>query len=140
MATHSTVRGNILVDPELKTVAVRGEQRTICEFRLMSDFWIDNAAGEREQDPARTHPVHVTVWSETLAKQCAEVLRKGMRVETKGNSHPHVYRYSDAERQSGKNDIFEVRMAAEDVTLCLNRVFSIQMQARQEIGSNSNES
>ena len=132
MATHSTVRGNILVDPELKYVTVRGEQRTICEFRVMSDFWVENAAGDREQDPSRTHPVQVTVWGEALAKQCAEVLRKGMRVEAKGQTHPHVYRYSDAERQSGKNDIYELRMAAEDVTLCLNRVQAVQMRQRQD--------
>jgi single-strand DNA-binding protein len=132
MATQSTVRGNILVDPEFKYVSVRGEQRGICEFRVMSDFWVENAQGEREQDASRTHPVQVTVWSESLAKQCFEVLRKGMRVEVKGGTHPHVYRYSDAERQAGKNDIYELRMAAEDVTLCLNRVASIQMRQRQE--------
>ena len=132
MATQSTVRGNILVDPELKSVTVRGEQRSICELRIMSDFWIDNAQGEREQDAGRTHPVQVTVWAEALAKQCADVLRKGMRVEVKGASYPHVYRYSDAERAAGKNDIFEIRMAAEDVTLCLNRVSSITMRQRQD--------
>jgi single-strand DNA-binding protein len=132
MATQSTARGNILVDPELKLVNVRGEQRQICEFRIMSDFWVENAAGEREQDATRTHPVQVTVWGESLAKQCFEVLRKGMRVEVKGNTHPHIYRFSDAERAGGKNDIYELRMAAEDVTLCLNRVAAIQMRQRQD--------
>lgn len=129
MATNGDVRGNLLKEPELKPVNVGGESRQICELRVMSDVWREDANGDLEQDDKRTHPVQITVWNESLAKQCFAVLRKGMRIEARGQLVPHAYHYSDAERATGKQDIFELRMTAESVGLCLNRIESVQMRA-----------
>lgn len=129
MATNGETRGNILSAPELKTVTVGGSPRQICELRIMSDEWKEDASGERVQDPVRTFPVQITVWQEALAKQCFAVLRKGMRIQASGSIAPHIYRFSDAERErnGGKQDIYEIRLAADQVSLCLNRVESITM-------------
>ncbi len=140
MATQSIVRGNLLEDPELKEVNIGSERRTICELRVMSDVWREGAQGEPVQDHVRTHPVQVTIWGEHLAKTCAEVLRRGMRIQAAGAMHPHVYRYSDSEREAGKQDFFEVRLAADDVTLCLNRVVGVTMRApRSQTGGQESD-
>jgi single-strand DNA-binding protein len=129
MSTTSTVKGNLLADPDLRTVTVQGQQKTICELRVMSDVWTGEGDA-RKQDPARTQPVQITVWGEALAKQCAAVLKKGMRILATGQSHIHFYRVSDADRAAGKNDSIEMRMSAEDVSLALNRIESIQMRKK----------
>lgn len=128
MATESHIRGNLLANPVLKTVKVKGQEARICEFRMMSDVWHSDEQGQRLQDPERTHPVQVTAWDEALAQSCAHVLRTGMRVHVVGASYPHVYRVSDADRAAGKQDLLEMRCNASQVSLALNRVDSVQMR------------
>jgi len=131
MATESTATGNLLAKPELKTIKVKGEDRTICEMRIMSDVWLQDADGNPIQDADKSHPVQITVWNERLAKLCAHLLDKGMRVVVTGQSFPHIYRVSDADRSQGKNDFFETRMDASNVCLALNRIQEVVMQPRR---------
>lgn len=130
MASETTARGNLLTNPIHKIVKVNGQDRKIAELRIMSDVWRDGPEGDRIQDADKTHPMQVTVWNERLAEACANTLRSGMRVRVTGQTYPHIYRISDQDRAQGKTDLMEIRMDAEDVTLCLNRVESVTMAAR----------
>lgn len=129
MSTESTLVGNLLANPTLKTITVKGESRTICELRLMSDVWRDDPQqGNPVQDQERSHPAQVTVWNERLAKSCEHLLRSGMRVVVTGQSYPHIYRVSDVDRAQGKTDLFEIRVDASSVALALNRIEQVVMR------------
>jgi single-stranded DNA-binding protein len=132
VATDSTIRGNVLVNPTTKAVKVGKEEKQIVELRIMSDVYKQNATGELEQDEAKTHPVQLTIWNETLGKSVASLIRKGMRVVVEGQTYQHLYRVSDAERSEGKQDFFEMRCDVSNLTLALNRVESINMRQRSE--------
>ncbi|WP_194945220.1 single-stranded DNA-binding protein [Limnohabitans sp. DM1] len=141
MATESILTGNLLADPAVKQIKVRGEDRVICEMRIMSDVWREDHEGNLVQDPDKSQPAQITVWNERLAEGCGNLLRKGMRVVVMGQSYPHIYRVSDADRAQGKSDSFEIRVDATSVSLALNRVEQIVMKARrtQEQAGNSDQ-
>lgn len=130
MATDSHITGNVLVNPILKTVKVKGEDRQIAEFRIMSDVYRDTPDGPK-QDDERTYPLQVTVWNEALAKQVVGALRAGMRVDVKGTTYPRHYMPSEAEIAEGKKERYDIRCDAERVTVALNRVASITMNQTQ---------
>ena len=130
MATDSQITGNVLVNPILKTVKVKGEDRQIAEFRIMSDVYRDTPEGLK-QDDERSHPIQVTVWNENLARQVVGLLRSGMRVDVKGTTYPRHYVPSETELAEGKKENYGIRCDAERVTLALNRVDAITMHQTQ---------
>ena len=133
MAIRAVITGNILTNPSTKVVNLPKGEVKVTEFRMMSDVWKNGGVDGKElvQDDDKTKPVHVTVWNERLGALVANTLRKGMRVETTGDLYLQETKASDADRGNGKQDYADLRCAADNVSLQLNRVEAVQMRERQ---------
>lgn len=127
MTIEATVRGNLTKDPEQRTVLVDGEQRTLVDCRVFSDEY-KRAGDDLVQDDDRCTGVDVTIWSEHLGQQAMKLLRKGMRVEVRGDMSLH--RYKDRETGEPRSGL---QMNANSLTLALNRVEGVEMQGRREV-------
>lgn len=133
MAIDAVITGNLLINPVVKTVNTPSGEKKITEFRMMSDVWKSGRDGQEPvQDEAKTKPVQITIWNERLAAAVAEKLRKGMRVEAKGDMYLSETKASDSERAEGKRDYADLRCDAHTVNLMLNRVETITMRVRAE--------
>lgn len=133
MAIEATITGNLLINPVRKTVNTSRGEIKITEFRMMSDVWKQGRDGEESQvDEAKTKPVQVTIWNESLAEMYADKLRSGMRVEVTGDLYLSEHKATDAERAEGKRDYADMRCDANRVTLMLNRVETITMRVKAQ--------
>ena len=127
MAMRSEMSGNVLMNPVLKTVKVKGEDRQICELRVMCAEYKSDGNGGYVQDDTRTFPVQVTIWHEGTAKRVYEVVRVGASVSVIGATYvrPWVNEQSN-QAEAG------VCMDAEKVTLGLQRVEAVQYRAKAQ--------
>lgn len=71
MAMRSEMSGNVLMNPVLKTVKVKGEDRQICELRVMCSEYKSDGNGGYVQDDTRTFPVQVTIWHDDVRTSMA---------------------------------------------------------------------
>jgi single-stranded DNA-binding protein len=124
MSMFSIIEGNLLDAPTQRYVPVKGEQRSVVSFRLMSDYWKRNGE-ELVQDDDKTSPVGCTIWSERLGEQVMKLFRKGMRVMVIGDVHLHTW---DSDETEGNA---ELRCVVNDVAVKLNRVEGITMRAKR---------
>jgi single-strand DNA-binding protein len=125
MSITAILRGNLLADPEGKTVKVKGEEKFIAELRVFSDVLVRE--GESlVQAEKKSEAVKVTVWSERLARDAVAVLRKGMRVKIEGTT---LYTEEWHDRDSGEKR-HGLRMDAEDVSLQLSRIEKVVMKPK----------
>ncbi|MBW8837793.1 MAG: single-stranded DNA-binding protein [Burkholderia sp.] len=110
-----------------KTITVGNEQRNIVELRVFSDEY-KRVGEELVQDDSKCIGIDVTIWNERLGKQVMEHLKKGARVEVKGDLFPN--RYEDRETHELRTNL---QVNADSVTLALNRVKSVEFaQSRRE--------
>lgn len=123
MSMFSIVEGNLLESPTQRFVLVKGEQKPVVSFRMMSDYW-RRTGEELVQDEDKTSPVGCTIWSERLGEQVMKLFQKGMRVMVTGDVHLHTW-------QSSEGDGAELRCTVDDVAVKLNRVESIAMRAKR---------
>lgn len=123
----------MLENPSQRIVATTRGNVTITEFRMMSDVWKPGEQeGELVQDASKSKPVAVTIWNERLGASVFGVLKAGMRVRVDGELHMHEWEVSEADKAAGKKDGAELRCAANDVALVLNRVEQVVMRAKRE--------
>lgn len=125
MAMRSEMGGNVLTNPVLKTVKVKGEDRQICELRVMCADYKSDGNGGYVQDDTRTFPVQVTIWHEGTAKRVYEVVRVGASVTVVGTTYARPW----VNEQSNQAEA-GMCMDAERVTLGLQRVESVQYRAK----------
>jgi single-stranded DNA-binding protein len=127
MSIRSEVRGNLTGNPVGKIITVNNEQRSIVEFRVFSDEY-KRVGDDLVQDDSKCIGIDVTIWNERLGKQVLKLLKKGARVEVKGDMFPN--RYEDRETKEMRTN-FQIN--ADSVTLALNRVESVEFaQSRRE--------
>ncbi len=127
MAMRSEMGGNVLVNPVLKTVKVKGDDRQICELRVMCSEYKSDGSGGYVQDDSRTFPVQVTIWHEGTAKRVYEVVRVGGAVSVVGTTYVRPW----INEQSGQPEA-GVCMDAEKVTLGLQRIEAVQYRAKAQ--------
>lgn len=121
MAIRSEVEGNLVKNPEGKTVVIDGEPRTLVEMRVFSDV-NRRTDGGWEQDDERSGPVDVTIWNPKLGAEVLKHFRKGARVIVIGEMHLHEYVDTDGERHA------MLRLAAETVGMQPYRIESLQFR------------
>jgi single-stranded DNA-binding protein len=127
MSIYAEVRGNLTANPVGKTIKVGDEPRNIVEFRVFSDEY-KRVGDDLVQDDSKCIGIDVTVWNERLGKQVLKLLKKGARVEVKGDFFPN--RYEDRENNEKRTNF---QMNAESVTLALNRVENVEFaQSKRE--------
>jgi single-strand DNA-binding protein len=124
---RSEMSGNVLMNPVLKTVKVKGEDRQICELRVMCSEYKSDGNGGYVQDDTRTFPVQVTIWHEGTAKRVYEVVRVGASVSVIGATYARPW----VNEQSNQAEA-GVCMDAEKVTLGLQRVEAVQYRAKAQ--------
>jgi single-stranded DNA-binding protein len=140
MAIEAKVTGNVLESPTQRMVTVNGEQARITEVRVMSDVYRRQGDG-LVQDDAKSSPVGITIWNENVGNRVMKVCRTGIRVVVSGELHLDRWEPNAEQVAAGKKSGAEMRMTANEVTLALNRIESIVMQApRQERGDSTNGS
>ena len=126
MGMVTEVTGNLLQNPEQRTVRVKGEDRRITELRVFADYYRRDAeTDELVQDDDKCVPVEVTIWNEKLGAAAMDHFRKGARVFVKGDQH--IQRYVDKDEA----DRFSVHLDAEVVALIPYRVEAIQFKAKR---------
>jgi single-stranded DNA-binding protein len=124
MAIWSILDGNLATQPTKKTVMVEGEERQAVELLVFSDVG-RRINDEWVQDEEKSGLVEVTVWQEKLGDAVFSHLRKGARVEVKGNLHLRRFKDGDGNPASIQ------RMTAETVTLSLYRINKIDFKPSQ---------
>lgn len=128
MAMRSEMSGNVLMNPVLKTVKVKGEDRQVCELRVMCSEYKSDGQGGYVQDDARTFPVQATIWHEGTAKRVYEVVRVGAAVTVVGATYvrPWVNEQTN-QAEAG------MCMDAERVSLGLQRVESVLYRPKAQV-------
>jgi len=128
MAMRSEMSGNVLMNPVLKTVKVKGEDRQVCELRVMCSEYKSDGQGGDVQDDARTFPVQATIWHEGTAKRVYEVVRVGASVTVVGATYvrPWVNEQTN-QAEAG------MCMDAERVSLGLQRVESVLYRSKAQV-------
>lgn len=127
MSIRAEIRGNLTANPVGKTITVGDEKRNIVELRVFSDEY--KRVGENlVQDDSKCIGIDVTIWNERLGQQVLKHLKKGARVEVKGDLFPN--RYEDRETREMRTNL---QINADSVTLALNRVESVEFaQSKRE--------
>lgn len=125
MAMRSELTGNVLAAPVLKTVKVKGEDRKICELRVMSASYKPDGNGGIVQDDARTFPVQATIWHETVAQKVFDLVRVGASVVLTGDVF--VRPWTNTEKGTAEAGVV---MDVERVGLGLHRVEAVEYRAK----------
>ena len=127
MASYVEITGNLLQNPEQRTVKVKGQDRRITEIRVFSDVYKRDAQDDSLiQDDVKSFPYNVTIWNERLAEEVMKLLRKGARVQVQGQLT--VQQWED--EPSGEQR-FALHVDADDCTLRLNRIDEIKFKAKR---------
>lgn len=124
MVMRSTVTGNVLSPPALKTVKVSGKDQTICEIRIMSATLKREADGSYAEIEDKTFPVQGTIWHEKLAKRVFEHIKVGASVTLTGTAYPDAWKDDKGEVHPGQ------RMDVLDLGLGLARVEGVMYRER----------
>lgn len=126
MVMRSTVSGNVLSAPVLKTVKVSGKDQTICEIRIMSATLKREADGSYTEIEAKTFPVQGTIWRERLAKRVFDHIKVGASVTLTGTAYPDAWKDDKGEVHPGQ------RMDVLEIGLGLARVEDVIYRKRVE--------
>lgn len=129
MSVEVKVTGNLLGSPESRMVNTKEGRRKITEFRVMSNGYRRNEAGELEQDDTKSQAFDVTVWNERLAENVLRLLQTGARVQVTGNQN--TQRWNDKDTGEPR---FSLQIDAQTVTLSLTRVENITYAAKRQKG------
>ena len=128
MSTYVEIVGNLLQNPEQRTVTVRGQDRRITEIRVWSDVYKKDPQDETKliQDESKSFAYNVTIWNERLAEEVMKHLRKGARVTVQGEQT--VQQWEDNETKEKR---FALHVDADSVDLRLNRIEEIKFRQRR---------
>lgn len=125
MGIESTVIGNMLSKPERRIVKVKGEDRTVTEFRMMADAYKRDANDQLVQDDQKSEPVQVSVWNERLGAEIDRLFKTGCRVIAIGTQTIQSW-----EKEGQKQ--YQVHLSAETVGLIPYRIDAIEFRAKRE--------
>lgn len=123
MPVSAKLVGNVLTAPTLKNVSVSGDDRRICEFRVMASSYRQTDDGP-EQIDKKTFPISITVWQDYLAKSVFDLIKVGMSVTVEGALFVSPYMDDHNAPQAG------VRMEADSVAMNLRRIEQVILKAR----------
>lgn len=128
MSTYVEVIGNLLQNPEQRTVKVRGEDRRITEIRVWSDVYKKDHHddGKLIQDENKSIAYNATIWNERLAEEVMKHLRKGARVRVEGELT--VQQWEDGETKEKR---FALHVDADACDLRLNRIDEIKFRQKR---------
>ena len=128
MSTYVEIVGNLLQNPEQRTVPVKGQDRRITEIRVWSDVYKKDPQDDTKliQDESKSFPYNVTIWNERLAEEVMKHLRKGARVTVQGEQT--VQQWEDNETKEKR---FALHIDADSVDLRLNRIDEIKFRQKR---------
>ncbi|TCJ15196.1 single-stranded DNA-binding protein [Parasulfuritortus cantonensis] len=121
--------GNLGAAPVLKMVAVKGEDRPVCELRVFFDEYSRDAKGEIQQSGGFW--LTGSVW-DRRAEATAKLLRKGARVRVEGRLKEESW----ADKDTGEEKS-EFRLVIDDVFLALSRIESVTFKEKSGAGEAS---
>lgn len=124
MGMFTEVKGNLLQNPEQRTVKVKGEDRRITELRVFADYYRPDGGGELVQDDEKSIAVEVTIWNEKLGAAVMDHFRKGARVVVSGDMHVQKYVKDEEDR-------FSLRIDGETVALIPYRIEEVKFKAKR---------
>lgn len=114
--------------PELRTVAVNGEDRQVCHFRFYIDRRVPDGKGGYVDQGGLWF--RVTVWGR-MAEHVTRVIDKGMLVHVRGTVYLHCWMNKDTGEERSELRI-DASRGSDAVTLVL--MFVDQVQATQRPG------
>jgi single-strand DNA-binding protein len=117
-------KGNLGKDPVLKSVKKDGEDRSVCEMRIMFDRMVPD--GDNGFINKGGFWMNVNAWG-SLGESCARMLRKGMRVKVEGSQVQHDWK--DGETGQDKS---RIELVADDVTLDLRWIETVVLSPRDK--------
>jgi single-strand DNA-binding protein len=137
MSTYVEIIGNLLQNPEQRTVKVKGVDRRITEIRVYSDVYRRDPDDESKliQDDAKGFAYNCTIWNERLAEEVMKHLRKGVRVKVQGDLT--IQQWDDKETNAPK---FALHVDAEECDLRLNRIEEIRFKQKRNEATDSSDS
>lgn len=128
-------KGNLGDSPSTKHLVISGENRTVTEFRVFFDEYKRDHEGEFEQSGGIW--LNVSVWDER-GEELARLLQRGARIKVEGRLREFTYN-AKGNHTLPDGEIIEVQIPvsgfqilADDVTLALNRVESVQFKPKAE--------
>lgn len=118
-------KGNLGDAPALKHISVNGGDEVVAEMRVFFDDYAYDEANDEYQQVGGFW-MRVSLWGQR-GEDAARLLRKGARVQVEGTLKQFMYLPEGApEKVPG----FQV--TADDVTLCLGRVSSVEYKPKRE--------
>ena len=124
MSTQFIGTGNLGSDPELKS-PVGENERQVADMRIYFDRPVQDKESKHFEDKGGFW-LDVSAW-DRLAGDVVRVLKKGMRVKVEGSLKHNTWTDDSSGEERSKMVLY-----ADDITLVLGRVETIQIRQKQE--------